>query len=65
MKYNDNYEGKHCCDTMKANLEDHRVMIDYDVEDNEYFIPLNYPYHKMLQTLFYCPWCGKKLDVRT
>lgn len=60
MKRADYSEGKHCCKCMGDFLEDYRIPIDYDPDENRYFIPLMWP-HAGTQGLFFCPWCGTKL----
>lgn len=56
------YEGEYCCSDMKIQLKDWRIPIDFDPEDNRYFIPMMWPNNNITQGLRYCPWCGKKLS---
>ena len=49
----------HCCREMTQFTSDPRVQIIYSPRVREYYIPLKSQI--AVQTIYYCPWCGKKL----
>ena len=51
----------YCCSEMKLFTDDPRVQIIYSPRVREYYIPLKF--QNAVQTIYYCPWCGKKLPA--
>jgi len=65
MKRADFSEATHCWKSMTDFIEDYRIPIDFDPDENRYFIPMMWPNNNITQGLIYCPWCGKKLSNHT
>lgn len=54
----DKNSNDHCCQEMTEFLEDTRIPIKYSPERRFYFLPMT---SRVIQGIFYCPWCGKQL----
>lgn len=56
---------EHCCGQMTRYIADVRIPVKYSPICREYELPL-FDSDNVVQGIFYCPWCGKKLpqDLR-
>ena len=52
---------EHCCKDMDFHLKAEEIYLDYYPYDRTYFIPYKRKFGGGIQTIQYCPWCGKKL----
>ncbi len=43
MKHFEEYKGEYCCASMKHQLEDYKMPLDFNPEIRRYFIPLAWP----------------------
>ena len=49
----------HCCENMNFFLKENKVAIYYSSKERKYGLDLKYV--EAIQSIFFCPWCGKKL----
>jgi hypothetical protein len=50
-----------CCRNMKYYVEEKNDLLDYDLSIRGYSLVLYTSKNGSRQTIWYCPWCGKKL----
>ena len=50
-----------CCENMIFYASKKNMLLDYDHSDRSYGFHIYDSNYGTMQTLWYCPWCGKKL----
>ncbi len=51
-----------CCQEMDFAQKDERILIDYDPNENYFFIRATYPFYLDFYSIICCPFCG--IDLR-